>query len=188
MGMFPYPTALLKSALTMPRRLFQKFRPFTHSLRERWYFRALGPRLTDARLWSLNRRAITAAFGAGVAIAFIPLPVHFIIGLLVAMVWRLNIPAMIGTLLVFNPITVVPIYYVAYRIGTLLLGIRPGPFAFELSWNWLQSGLGAVWKPFLVGCLVCAVAGGYLAYLGLELVWRISAVSRLNARRNSVRD
>jgi uncharacterized protein len=172
----------------MPRRLFQKFRPFTHSLRDRWYFRALGPRLTDARLWSLNRRAITSAFGAGIAIAFIPLPVHFLIGLLVAMIWRLNVPAMIGTLLLFNPITVVPIYYVAYRVGALLLGIQPGPFAFELSWTWLQSGLGAVWKPFLVGCLVCAVAGGYLAWLGLELVWRISTVSRLNAKRNSVRD
>ena len=60
----------------------------------------------------------------------------------------------------------VPLYYVAYRVGALLLGIQPGTFAFELSWNWLQSGLGAVWKPFLVGCLVCGVVGGYLAYLG----------------------
>jgi uncharacterized protein (DUF2062 family) len=167
----------------MPRRLFRKVRPFTLSLRERWYFRALGPRLRDARLWSLNRRAITAAFGAGVATAFVPLPIHALLGLLVAMVWRLNIPAMIGTLLLFNPITVVPIYYVAYRVGALLLGIEPGPFAFELSWAWLQNGLGAIWKPFLLGCLVCAVVGGYLAYFGLELVWRISTVSRLNAKR-----
>lgn len=172
----------------MPRRLFQKIRPFTHSLRERWYFRVWGPRLTDARLWSLNRRAITAAVGAGVATAFIPLPVHVLVGLFVAMVWRLNIPAMIGTLLLFNPITVVPIYYVAYRVGALLLRIKPGPFAFELSWTWLQHGLGAIWKPFLLGCLVCAIAGGYLAYLGMELVWRKSTVNRLNARRNSVKD
>jgi uncharacterized protein len=172
----------------MPRRLFHKIRPFTQSLRDRWYFRVWGPRLTDARLWSLNRRTITAAFGAGVATAFIPLPVHVLVGLFVAMVWRLNIPAMIGTLLLFNPITVVPIYYVAYRVGALLLRIKPGPFAFELSWTWLQHGLGAIWKPFLLGCLVCAIAGGYLAYLGLELVWRISTVNRLNAKRNSVRD
>ena len=87
----------------MPRRLFQKFRPFTQSLRDRWYFRALGPRLTDPRLWSLNRRAITAAFGTGVAIAFIPLPVHLPVGCWSPMIWRLNMPTMIGTLLLFNP-------------------------------------------------------------------------------------
>jgi uncharacterized protein (DUF2062 family) len=45
-----------------------------------------------------------------------------------------------------------------------------------------------VWKPFLLGCVVCAVLGGYLAYRALELVWRLSTVNRLNARRSSVRD
>ncbi len=172
----------------MPRQFFRKFQPVAERLRSSWYFRLLGPRITDSRLWGLNRRAITAAFGAGVAIAFIPLPAHPLLGLLAAMIWRLNIPAMIGTLLLLNPLTAVPIYYVAYRVGALLLGIHHGHFAFELSWAWLQTGLGRTWKPFLLGCLVCSVVGGYLAYRGLELAWRYSTISRLNARRNSVRD
>jgi uncharacterized protein len=173
---------------SMPRELFRKFQPVAARLRSRWYFRLLGPRITDARLWGLNRRAITAAFGAGIAIAFIPLPVHLFLGLAAAVIWRLNIPAMVGTLLLMNPLTAVPVYYVAYRVGALILRVPPGRFAFELSWNWLQTGLGSVWKPFLLGCLVCAVLGGYLAYRLLELAWRFSTVSRLNARRNAVRD
>lgn len=156
-------------------------------LRDKWYFRLLGPRLTDQRLWGLNRRAITAAFGTGIAISFIPLPIHLFIGLAAAVIWRLNIPAMVGTLLLLNPLTAVPVYYMAYRVGALLLRVRPGSFAFELSWAWLQNGLGSVWKPFLLGCMVCGVLGGYLAYRLLELAWRYSTVSRLNARRNSVR-
>lgn len=167
----------------MPRQLFVKFRPIATKLRGSWYFRVLGPKVTDPRLWSLNRRAITTAFGVGVAISFIPLPVHLPLGLIVAMFWHLNVPAMIGTLLIVNPLTALPVYYAAYRVGVLLLGREPGPFHFELSWTWLQTGLGTIWKPFLLGCLICGVLGGFLAYRLLELAWRISTVNRFNARR-----
>jgi uncharacterized protein len=170
----------------MPRQLFVRFRPIANKLRNSWYFRALGPRITDQRLWGVNRRAITTAVGAGVAISFIPLPIHLFLGLLVVMVWHLNVPAMVATLTILNPLTVVPVYYAAYRVGALLLGVTPSQFTFELSWNWLQSGLGGIWKPFLVGCLVCSVVGGYLAYLLLELAWRQNIVSRLRAKRDNV--
>lgn len=167
----------------MPRQLFVKFRPLAEKLRERWYFRALGPKLTDPRLWGLNRRSITMAVGAGVAIWFIPLPAHLPIGLVAAMIWHLNVPAMLGTLLLYNPFTIVPIYWFAYRVGTLLLGYAPGEFRFEPSWTWLRDGLGATWKPFLVGCLVCAVVGGFLAYRLMEFLWRLSTLSRARTRR-----
>ena len=171
----------------MPRSFFVKFRPVAAKMRDSWYFRMLGPRLTDSRLWGLNRRAITAACGAGVAIAFIPLPAHLLFGLLAAMIWRLNVPAMIGTLLILNPFTAVLIYSAAYWVGALLLGIKAGPKFHELSWNWLQTGLGNTWKPFLLGCLVCSVVGGWLTYRLLELAWRQSTLNRLNARRGAVR-
>jgi uncharacterized protein (DUF2062 family) len=70
-------------------------------------------------------------------------------------------------------------------VGVLLLGLTPGAFGFELSWNWLQHGLGAVWKPFLLGCLVCGVTVGFIAYRLLELIWRISTMNRKSARRTA---
>ena len=148
----------------------------------------LGPRLTDPRLWSVNRRAITTAFGTAIAISFIPLPAHLLFGLLAAMIWRQNIPTMFLSLLILNPFTAVPLYYAAYRIGAMVLGQPAGKFAFELSWDWLQTGLGTIWKPFLVGCLICSVVGGFLAYRLLELIWRISTVNRLNAKRAGIRE
>lgn len=172
----------------MPRRLFLKLRPAAAKMRESWYFRLLGPRLTDSRLWSMNRRAITMAFGTAIAISFIPLPAHLLFGLAAVVIWRLNLPTMVASLLLLNPLTAVPLYYAAYRIGTLVLGQPVGKFAFELSWDWLQTGLGSIWKPFLVGCLVCSVVGGYFSYRLLELIWRISTVNRLNARRSGVRE
>jgi hypothetical protein len=152
-------------------------------MRDSRLFRLLGPKVTDPRLWSLNRRAITMAFGAGVAICFIPLPVHLLAGLVAAMIWHLNVPTLVVTASLVNAVTALPVYYFAYRVGALLLGTPPGVFGFEFSWTWLQNGLGAIWKPFLVGCLVCGVLGGYGAYRLLEVIWRISTVNRKSARR-----
>ena len=86
-----------------------------------------------------------------------------------------------------NPLTVVPIYLLAYRVGTLLLGTPAGEFTFHFGWDWLANGLGSIWKPFLLGCLVCSVVGGYLAWGLMELLWRWSTINRLGARRSGVR-
>lgn len=169
----------------MPRPLFVKIRPMAEKLRNSRLFRLLGPKLTDPRLWSLNRRAITMAFGTGIAISFVPLPIHLFAGLVAAMIWHLNVPTLVLTSMLVNPITAVPIYYFAYRVGVMLLGTAPGRFGFELSWTWLQNGLGTIWKPFLLGCLVCAIVAGYGSYRMLELVWRISTMNRKSARRQA---
>ena len=161
----------------MPRRLVKQLAQWVATRRGRWYLRIFGARVTDPLLWSLNRHSITAAFGAGLAIAFIPLPVHTIGAVLAALYWRLNLPVVLVSTWVVNPFTVVPFYYGAYRLGALLLHRAPRPFAFQPSWRWLEHGLGPYWKPFLLGCLISAVVAGLLGRWGLELVWR-SAVRR----------
>lgn len=171
----------------MPRRLIRKLSPDPEKLRSRWYFRMFGSRLTDSRLWAMNRRSITAAFGIGIAICFLPLPVHLPLALLMAMMLRVNVPVIMGTTLLVNPLTAVPIYYMAYRVGAFALGLPLKRFAFELSWDWLQNGLGPFWKPFLSGCLICALVFGYGGYLALELAWRWSTVSKLRLRRGTAR-
>jgi uncharacterized protein (DUF2062 family) len=167
----------------MPRRLLKRIAPRAHALRSRWYLRVFGSHLADPRLWSLQRRGVTAAFGAGLAICFVPLPIHLPLAALVAIVWRLNVPCVVATTWIVNPFTMVPIYYIAYRVGALITGIEPRAFGFHLSWGWLQHGLGPMWKPFLVGCLACAILCGIAGWLCLELVWRWSVMRRYRDRR-----
>jgi uncharacterized protein len=168
----------------MPRRFFKKFSPAPHALRERWYFRAFGARLlADPRLWSVQRRTITAAVGAGLAICFVPLPLHLPLAAVVGVLFRLNVPAIIATVFLVNPFTFVPIYYLAYRVGAAMLGERVQRFEIELTWDWLNYGLAPIWQPFLLGCLTCAVLAGFGGWALLEAIWRWSVNSRYRARR-----
>jgi len=167
----------------MPRRLVKRLAEAVHTYRHRWYLRVFGPHITDSRLWSLKRNTITGAFGAGIAIAFVPLPVHTLLAVVVALSRRLNLPVLLASTWICNPLTVVPLYLGAYRLGAWLLRYRPRPFAFEMSWHWLESGLGPKWKPFLFGCLVCAIVFGLAGRWVAELIWRAATMRKYRARR-----
>jgi uncharacterized protein (DUF2062 family) len=167
----------------MPRALLKKIVPAPHTLRGRWPVRLCGERIADPQLWTLHRRAVTTAFGVGCAISFVPLPIHLLLAVIVALLWRINLPVIYGTTWVIaNPFSLVPLYYFAYRVGVAVLHVPRQHFRFVPDWRWFQHALVPVWQPFVVGCLVCAVAGGVLGWAALELVWRWNVSSRYRTR------
>ena len=169
----------------MPRRLLKKITPHPTTLQSRWYLRVFGKRVTDPRLWSLQRRSVTAAFGLGLSICFIPLPVHLPLAVLLAILAKVNVPTIVGTVFLVNPFTVVPVFYTAYRVGAAVLREPVHHFHFQLSFKWLQYGLGPLWEPFLIGCLLCSWMAGLAGWISLELVWRWSVRKRYRTRRDS---
>lgn len=167
----------------MPRRLLKKITPHPYKLQNRWFVRLFGSRIAHPGLWSLQRRAVTGAFATGLAVCFLPLPIHLPIAVLLAILLRLNLPTIVATVFIVNPLTVVPIYYTAYRVGAALLGLTPGRFHFHLGFGWLQYGLGPIWKPFLLGCLICAAVAATLGWLALEGLWRWHVLYRYRNRK-----
>jgi uncharacterized protein (DUF2062 family) len=169
----------------MPRRLLRKITPRRDTLHSHWGLKPFVRFLGDPRLWSLQRRTVTPAFGAGLAIGFIPLPIHIPLAVIIAIVARINIPSiLLGTALV-NPLTVVPVYFLAYKTGVWVTGAPPLDFHFELSWDWVQSGLGPIWKPFLIGCAVSGTVLGLLGFALLDVVWRYSVRKRYRERASA---
>src|SRR5689334_1009558 len=136
----------------MPRQFLRKITPRSETLRTHWALKPFVRFLGDPRLWSLQRRTVAPAFGAGLAICFIPLPIHIPVAVMTAIFCRINIPTIMLSLIAVNPITMIPAYFLAYKVGMLATRAPQHTFHFEMSWDWVQHGLGPMWKPFLVGC------------------------------------
>jgi uncharacterized protein (DUF2062 family) len=167
----------------MLKQILKKLMPTPGTLQKQWFLRPFGPRIADPRLWAMHRRTVTTAFGAGLMICFIPLPVHMILAGILAVFLRLNLPAIYTTIFLVNPLTAVPVYYAAYRVGTMVTGVHPASFKLGgLETFTSLASLGTVWKPFLAGCLVCGVIAGSFGWLSLELVWRWQVLKRRHRR------
>src|SRR5688500_10388291 len=117
----------------MPRHLFKPLSRPRHRWKDRWFMRPFRLVLEQPGYWSLTRRNVTRAFALGLLVAFVPIPVHFLLATILALSLRLNVPAaIIGTFLA-NPLTMVPMYMGAYWVGSQLLGITARPIAFAMT-------------------------------------------------------
>lgn len=157
----------------MSKAYLRRFAARIQTMRHRWYLRPFGDRLLDPKLWALQRRGVARGLATGLAICFVPLPVHIPLAAAIAIIARINLPATMLGICALNPLTVVPVYYLAYRLGALTMGFEPQPFQFEMSWTWLEHGLGPLWKPFLLGCSMCAALSGLAAWLLVDLLWQL---------------
>jgi hypothetical protein len=172
----------------MPRRVFKRLSRSRHAWKARWFLRPFRRILENPAYWSLNRRNVTRAFALGLAVSFIPLPIHVILAALLALLFGLNLPTAITAVFFTNPLTVVPLFFLAYWLGAKLLDTPLVPFHFELSFDWLSTGLLPIWKPFLLGCLVLGLATAAVGYVLLSTIWHLSLVLRYHQRKRDARD
>jgi uncharacterized protein len=168
----------------MPRRIFKPMSRQRHRLKERWFMRPFKVLLEHPVYWTLNRRNVTRAFALGLFVAFVPLPVHFLIAALLAVFLKLNVPAAIAGTLLTNPLTMVPLYLSAYWLGTRMLDLPVRNVAFEMSWEWLASGMLPIWKPFLLGCAVLGIVSALTGYLLLGGLWHVTLVMKYHKRKS----
>jgi uncharacterized protein (DUF2062 family) len=156
----------------MPKKALKSIMPSAARIREIKSLHSLGDWIYEPNLWHLNRYSASMAFFVGLFVAFIPIPGQMPVAALVAMLMRCNLPLSVCLVWITNPVTMPPLFFMAYRVGALLLDVPVSQMEFELSFAWLGSQLAHIWQPFLLGCLVCGLFFGCLGYFIISLLWR----------------
>lgn len=167
----------------MPKKLINKFLPHPRIITNNRFIKLLGPRLQDPSLWHINRKSFCGAVAIGVFFSFIPVPFQMLLAALGAIILRYNILVAVPTVWISNPVTMVPMFYFCYRIGAAILDIDTGEFNFELSFDWLLTGLLEIWQPFLLGCLVVGLVAAIFSYMLMQFLWRYHLWTRIKNRR-----
>ncbi len=166
-----------------PKKLYKRYIPEQQHFHDHHYFRHFGNLLHDPNLWHLNRRSAANAVAAGLFIAFIPVPGQTIIAALVAILARFNLPLTVTSVFLTNPITMGPLFLLAYKIGAVVMGMNVSNAHFEFSYQWFSDTLFHIWKPLLTGCFILGVFSAAMGKLLIRLFWRLHLVRRWKKRR-----
>lgn len=160
----------------MPKKFLKRLMPDHRAIREHKHLRIFGALLHDPNLFHLNRRSASGAFANGLFWAFIPMPFQMLPAALFAIFFRVNLPLSIALVWITNPITMPPIFYFCYKVGSWLLDIPVHTLEAHFSVEWLRAELAVIWQPFLLGCLVVATVSSLLGYFGIRGLWRLHLI------------
>jgi uncharacterized protein (DUF2062 family) len=175
------------------RKHLRKFVPDSEAMRSHRLVALFGRWLGHPSLWHLNRRSVPGAVAIGLFAGLVPGPLQMLTALLLAAPLRKNVPVAMLVTLYTNPLTIVPLYVLAYEYGNLLLGRGHGLQSiapFEMNWSdWTGSLQGllewcvAMGKPLALGLVALALTLAAVGYVAMRLAWRAYVVAAWRARQ-----
>src|SRR5258706_5027041 len=179
----------------MPRRFFRKFLPDHETIRSHRYLAWLdswGSGLHHPNLWHLNRHSVAGGFAIGLFSGLVPGPLQMLTAALLAIPLKKNLPIALATTLYTNPVTIAPLYLLAYGYGRLLMGASHHPVmvqSFEWDWaHWIDSCEAMLhWMlspgaPLAVGTGSSLLTFAALGFAVVHLGWRAFLMVKLRAR------
>lgn len=165
----------------MPRRFFRKLMPSAEKVREMRMLSMFGDSLFHPALWHLNRRSAAGGVAVGMFCGLIPGPLQMIGAGIACVLLRVNLPVSLVTTFYTNPLTIVPLYLVAYQLGSLVLGGSGArPVTAPPAWDWSRPmgsmdaighwmiGLG---PPLALGVFLLACLLSALGYVAVRSLW-----------------
>ena len=126
----------------MARKLFRRFMPSVDKVREVKALSLFGDALFHPALWHLNRRSAAGGVAVGLFCGLIPGPLQMLGAGIACLFFRVNLPVALVTTLYTNPLTIVPLYLIAYQLGSFVLGgaakhpVTPPP---DVDWRALVA-------------------------------------------------
>lgn len=173
------------------RRFLKKHLPDINRIGDTACLRPLRSRLLHPRLWHLNRHSAAGAVAAGLACGLIPGPLQMLAAALCAVLFRINLPLALLVTLYTNPLTIIPLYLLAYEIGRWALG-DASHFVPPPEPDWLQLGtwlpalaewMLGVGKPLGLGLLLLAAFLAVFGYFAVKAAWRLHLLHAWRERK-----
>ncbi len=156
----------------MPKHYIKRLFPSPEKVRQSPSLKLLSPFFAKPYLWHINRRGVARAFLIGVFTAFLPIPFQMLIAAFLALYVNANVPISVTLVWISNPLTIPPIFYATYLLGTQLLGMPVTDFSIELSMDWFLQEVSNIWAPLLVGSLLAGIVLAVISYFAIHLIWR----------------
>lgn len=169
----------------MPRKFFTRLSTRYRKKKDHpWYLRPFEYILAHPAYFAASRRSIGGGLWVGIFIGLLPIPGQTVLAVIGSILLRVNVPVAAVTVWISNPITFVPIFYLAYRIGAILLNIPTEAFPEEMTLAWLSEEITLRWKPLALGSIIMALSVSSTVYLLVSAGWHVSTIRRYRRRHS----
>lgn len=170
------------------RNWFRRYMPDHAVVSENRWLAPFRNTLLHPRLWHLNRHSAAGGVAVGLFCGLIPGPFQMIGAALCAVFFRINLPLALIVTLYTNPLTIVPLYVVAFGIGRIVLGVfghhngvfiappEYGALGAESLFQWIGALADWVWQlgaPLALGLPLLAAFLAVDGYLIVYFAWRV---------------
>ena len=129
-------------------------------------------------LWKWNKRTISKAFAIGLFCAFLPLPLHTLLAAALAVTFSSNILLSMGLVWVNNPLTIVPIYFYTYKLGSHIIGTEVDQ-NFVFTMDYLMGTFATTVSALWVGGLIVSTITAILGYTAILSIYKYRAYQRV---------
>lgn len=177
----------------MARKLMQRYLPHRDKVLDHPLMRRLAPFLRHPSLWHLNRHSAAGGVAIGLFAGLVPGPLQMLVAALLSVALKRNLALALATTFYTNPLTIVPLYILAFEIGTQLQGgnsvalLPPEPNWQTLplvGWASAASGwLASMGKPLMIGLPTLAICLAVTGYGLVHLGWRWHVTHAWRKRR-----
>lgn len=169
------------------KKLIRSHLPDSESLRRNRLFAPFADWLGHPRLWHLNRHSCAGGVAVGLFAGLIPGPLQMLGAALLAVLFRVNLPLAVILTVYSNPLTIVPLYAVAWAFGRAVMPV----FGMALSENarfhvpdipddagfsgWVRAMVDwfiALGEPLLIGLPLLAATLALAGYVLVRVAWR----------------
>jgi uncharacterized protein len=170
----------------MPRKFFRKYLPSHEAVKQNRHVARFGSFLHHPNLWHLNRHSVAGGVAIGLFSGLVPGPFQMLAAAILCILVKVNLPVALFTTLYTNPVTIGPLYLLAYQIGRFIVGVggdgavNPAP---DMDWSHLGAWLAAFgeWmlslgKPLGIGLIALAVGLAALGYVLVQAGWRAHVI------------
>jgi uncharacterized protein (DUF2062 family) len=179
-------------ARTLLRRLTRRLEPYVDQITDHPWIQRYAPRLAEPDLWHLNRRSSARAVAIGLFAGLIPGPLQVLGAVGLSIAFRAYFPLAAITTLYTNPVTIVPLYLIAYQYGSIFIAgeqrVAPPP-EWSLSMSYageLMRWAISLGKPLAIGLVLLALTLAALGWIVVRIAWRCQ-IARQWQRRARLR-
>ena len=108
----------------------------------------------------------------------VPIPMQMLAAACLALVMRAHLPMAVAGVWVTNPLTIGPVFYFNYRLGTWIHE------ALLRHHDLYESAYAHLWQPLILGSLVVGTVGALVGYFAVLVVWSTSVRYTWRQRRD----